>query len=113
MAQPKAMQANDNDRDAELKDLYAMLDILKSDMKELTKTVGDVAKTEAQRRVEATKAKGQQAKEMGEEQLAALRVQAEDFGRTTGTYVRENPTTALGIAAGIGFLIGALMTSRR
>lgn len=113
MAQPKAMHSNDNDRDAELKDLHAMLDILKSDMKELTKTVGEVAKNETQRRIETAKAKGQHAKEMGEEQLEALKLQAEDFGRSTGAYVRENPTTALGIAAGIGFLIGALMTSRR
>jgi len=30
-----------------------------------------------------------------------------------GTYLRDNPWTALGIAAGIGLLLGAVLTRRR
>ena len=39
-------------------------------------------------------------------------VKAKEVGQATDTYVRENPWQAVGIAAGVGFLIGLLVSSR-
>ncbi|NNF92179.1 MAG: DUF883 domain-containing protein [Boseongicola sp.] len=109
----KTTKSSDKSHEAELKDLYAMLDVLKADMKELTRTVGEVGKAEANRAVDTAKAKGKEVKAAGEAQIDALRTQAEDYGRATGQYVRENPTAALGIAAGLGLLVGFMLSGRR
>ena len=113
MAQPTAIKSDSKSREAELKDIYAVLEVLKEDMKQLSKTVSDVGKAEAERAVNTAKDKGREVRKAGEEQVDALRATAEDYGRATGNYIRENPTSAVGIAAGLGFLLGFFLSSRR
>lgn len=100
-------------KDASVEDLYAMMDLLKSDMKQLTKTVSEVGKAESRRVVETAKDKGRELRSAGEDQYEALRSTAESYGHEAGRYVREQPGTALGIAAGVGFILGFILTSRR
>ncbi len=75
-------------------DLAAQIDTLKSDLSKLTHTLADfgVAKTEA-----ATASAKMKATE--------AQLQAEDF-------VRTQPATSIGLAAGLGFLVG-MIASRR
>ena len=64
-----------------------------------------------------------EARARAEESLRAARASLEDTGaelaeqaragvRATEEYVHENPWTSIGIAAGVGFLIGYLMGRR-
>ena len=39
-------------------------------------------------------------------------VKAKEVGQATDTYVRDNPWQAVGMAAGVGFLIGLLVSRR-
>ena len=106
---PKSDQADN----ANVEDLRAMMDILKSDVQALKQTVSEVGKSEGRRAFDAAKEKGRGARDAGEVQYEALREAAEGYGRDAGQYVRENPLTALGIAAGAGLLVGITMRNRR
>lgn len=50
----------------------------------------------------------EEAKEKLYDAGAAKAERVRDAARSTDTYVRENPWTAVAIAAGVGFLIGAI-----
>jgi ElaB/YqjD/DUF883 family membrane-anchored ribosome-binding protein len=43
----------------------------------------------------------------------AIRQGAEDMQRASATYIKNNPLQALGIAAGVGLLIGLLLGQRQ
>jgi len=96
-----------------INDLVTQMKILKDDIASLTQTVGEVGKAEASRAVDIAKSKGVQAKEAGEAKLTDARSIAESYGREAGIMVREQPATALGVAAGVGFVLGFLMSNRR
>lgn len=101
------------EKEPKISDLATQLKVLKDDIASLTRTVKEVGKSEANRAVELAKAKGVEAKEKGEEKAADVRALAESYGREAGLMVREQPATALGIAAGVGFILGFLMSNRR
>jgi ElaB/YqjD/DUF883 family membrane-anchored ribosome-binding protein len=90
---------------ASIEDLSAQIEILKNDLSTLTQTLSDygVAKTEEVTR--SAKIKAEQLRAAGRETAADAQLQAEEF-------VRTQPATALGIAAGLGFLVG-MFTARR
>ncbi len=45
-----------------------------------------------------------------EDQLGELRGYVEDAGTVVREYAREHPWAAIGIAAGVGFLVGRLLS---
>lgn len=45
-----------------------------------------------------------------EDQLDALRGYAEDAGEVVRSFARERPWAAIGLAAGVGFLLGRLLS---
>ena len=81
-------------------DLSRQVDTLKSDIARLTESLGDFGK-----------AKGNYYKTEAERRAYEMRDQAQGHVDDLETYVRTNPAQALGIAAGIGLLIG--LFSRR
>ena len=97
--------------DPTTEDLARQVEALKADISRLTESLGDYGrskgrryKTEAQRRASGLRRDA-------EDRANALRHEAGDRYDEIEQYVQENPATALGIAAGIGLLIG-LMTRR-
>ncbi|WP_226782983.1 DUF883 family protein [Oceaniglobus trochenteri] len=93
-------------------DLSAQVDTLKSDIAGLTKIIGDLTKTKGEQVADGVRAQANSAREAGEAQLAELQKHARSGAESAEEYVRNNPATALGIAAGIGVLVG-LITARR
>lgn len=92
-------------------DLSLQLELLKADIARLTETVADYGKAKGRRYAADARRTAADLRGQAEDQAMALRGQAEDKMDDVERYVRENPTTALGIAAGIGLLIG--LFSRR
>lgn len=86
-------------------DLSDQITVLKNDIAALTNTLGAYSKAKTS---DATKSAKQTVDELttaGREKALETQAQAEDF-------IRTQPATALGIAAGVGFLVG-LVTARR
>lgn len=93
-------------------DIRAQIAALQSDVAELTRTVGDYgrsrgdeAKAAAARKAEELKARADMVRHDAETQLRSGYAQAE-------TAVRDNPAAAVGLAAGVGFVLGLLSTRR-
>ena len=93
-------------------DVRAQLATLQNDIAALTKTVsdygraaGDDAKATAVRKAEDMRLRADSMREDAEAQLKSGYAQAE-------TAVRDNPAAAVGIAAGVGFVLGLLSTRR-
>ncbi|SPJ23101.1 DUF883 family protein [Palleronia abyssalis] len=81
-------------------DLSRQVDALKADISRLTETLGDYGRTKSR-------------EYQGEARRRANEIRDEAQGRVDDieAYVRQNPAQALGIAAGVGLLIG--LFSRR
>ena len=91
----------------------ASRDKLVEDVKTLTKDVQELLKATASAVGERTadaRAKVQESLKVAQEKLAAVSASAKDKGQAaitaTDVYVRDNPWNAVGVAAGIGFLLG-------
>lgn len=86
-------------------ELAAQIELLKSDIASLTSSIGDFGKSKI------SEVKGQAQKTATDfattsrEKAIETQIRAEDF-------IRSQPGTAIGIAAGIGFLVG-IFSSRR
>lgn len=86
-------------------DLSEQIAILKDDISALTTTVGEVGKAQAVGVAESAKAAAVDLSETGKQAVSETQQKAEDF-------IRTQPMAALGIAAGLGLLVG-IAASRR
>jgi ElaB/YqjD/DUF883 family membrane-anchored ribosome-binding protein len=80
--------------------------VLSKDVQELLKVTASVV---GDRAAEA-RVKVQDSMKVAQEKLAQVSAQAKDKGQAaitaTDVYVRDNPWNAVGVAAGVGFLLG-------
>lgn len=87
-------------RNPTTEDLSRQVDALKADIARLTESLGGYGK-----------AKGEQYRTEAQRRAEELRKEAQGRIEDVELYVRQNPAQALGIAAGVGLLIG--LFSRR
>lgn len=93
-------------------DMAAQIDGLKEDISALTKLMADYtdgAQDKAKARFESA---ADLAKAYGEATMEEAKVRAADAGAHAKDFVAERPGVALGLAAGLGFLIGAMGARR-
>lgn len=95
-------------------------DDLAADMKRLMESVEELvgaAADTADSKMEAVRAKAEstlaQVRANAENAKQAVVEKTEEISQKTDEYVRENPWSSVGFAAGIGLLIGLLISSRR
>ncbi len=93
-------------------DVSAQMAVLRDDIANLTATVAEYGKAQGMvlRSAAAEKAAG--LAESGAAATHAIRAKAEKTYSDTEDAVRANPAAAIGIAAGVGFVIGLLTTRR-
>lgn len=89
-------------------DLADQIATLKSDITELTSLMGEMGAAQSERAKEKVQEKVEAARDAGAAQIEDAKVQAQKIGAEANDFVARQPATALGIAAGIGFLIGML-----
>lgn len=88
-------------------ELAAQIDQIKTDVGQLTRMLADYAgQTEAQAK-ERLKASAAAMKDYGEVAIEKAKQQASLTHKQANDFVAEKPGLALGIAAGLGFLVGA------
>lgn len=88
-----------------VEDLSVQLQVLKDDIASLTSTVGSYSQGKAAEARDTAQQKASELSSSAQARAKETQKQAEDF-------IRTQPATAIGIAAGAGFLIG-LLTARR
>ena len=93
-------------------DVSQQMKVLRDDIANLTATVAEYGKAQGNqlKAVAAQKAAGVAAAGAGT--AHAVRVQADKTYADAEAAVRANPGTAIGIAAGLGFLVGFLASRR-
>lgn len=105
MAQAKI--ANDTPQD-NVEALAEQMRILRSDMAAITRTLGDLSVSTKDAAVRSAREKAADLRETGEEQLQHAQARAEELGQQAVDAVRKQPATAVGLAVGVGFLLGFL-----
>lgn len=91
-----------------MEDLRVVVDDAEALLKATAGQAGEKVESARQRAGESVKA----ARERLGELEGEVRVRAREAARTTDRYVHENPWGAIGMAAGIGFILG-LLSGRR
>lgn len=94
-------------------DLARQIETIREDLSALASLFGEVGKAEASRAKDKLKAQGKAAQDLSEEQLERLRHTALSYRSEAEDFVRRKPEAALGIAAGLGLLVGLFLSNRR
>ncbi|MBJ3761626.1 DUF883 family protein [Maribius pontilimi] len=89
-------------------DLSAQVELLKADISRLTETIGELGKAKGREYANEAKRRAESVRSEAEQRARAARGHAEDKVDEIEAYVRQNPATALGIAAFIGLIVGFL-----
>ncbi len=99
-------------KEASYEDLNEQISILRDDISALTGTIADLTKAQANQLTGAAAQQAEAARQKGVETAALVANQAKDVQTQAQEFVDARPGTALGIAAGLGFLVG-MMSARK
>ena len=107
------------DKDATVEELNAQIADLKAQLEELTGNLKDQGrdfaahlKSRGEDVVDDMRGRARRAYSAAATQSGALKARAHDYLDEADTAVRDNPATAMGVAVGVGFLLGLLLTRR-
>lgn len=101
-----------NKKDPSAEDIAEQLEALRADVSTLAATVTDMGRASGARIGEAARARVERAGDMAQSGVDAARAQAHEWEHQANDFVTRQPAAALGIAAGVGFLVG-MITARR
>ncbi|MFQ1702081.1 YqjD family protein [Loktanella agnita] len=94
--------------EAKSEDLRSEIDTLRADLASLTSTISSLGRAKGDEALSAAKAKAAEVRSKAADHAETAKLQATELQHQATDYVRTNPGTALGIAAGAGFLLGYL-----
>ena len=103
-----AMSAADHPTDRILDDLRRVVDDAEGLVRETANVAGERAQDARSRATESLRQARQRLHGMEEE----LVTRARDAAKDTDRYVRDNPWQSIGVAAGVGLLLGLLIGRR-
>lgn len=97
MAQPKAVNTAPQDTQDHVEHLSEQIAILRQDISAISKSLGELGVSTKDAAVESARVKA-----------AELRASGEELGQQAVDAVRQQPAAAVGVAVGVGFLLGFL-----
>lgn len=100
------------DNSATGNDIQKQLSVLQKDVSELTRIMGEYGRAQGESLKESASRKAHELRDEADARFRRGEAQARDAYMQAETAVRDNPAAAMGIAAGLGFLVG-LITARR
>jgi len=93
------------DKNVTVEDLSAQIETLKNDLSALTSSLSEYGVGKAAKAKETAQDRAESLKSAASDKALEAQLHTEEF-------VKTQPATALGLAAGLGFLVG-LVTARR
>ncbi|WP_298858583.1 DUF883 domain-containing protein [uncultured Sulfitobacter sp.] len=105
MAKTSATLNIANAKELSVDDLAAQIQTLKDDLSILTQTLSEYGTAKAENAAQTAQAKAAELKAAGQDKVVEAQLHAEEF-------VRTQPATSLGLAAGLGFLVGMIAARR-
>lgn len=93
-------------------DLGKQMEILRADVAKLTETLTDLTRAEARYAANGAKRVVRKARDGVEHEYDKLQHQALEAVDQADALIREKPAMAMGIAAGVGLLVGLMMSRR-
>ncbi len=85
---------------------------LKQDIADISQTLSGLGKSSGQAASEHMRHQAAQMRDAGQEHLYSAQHKAEELGQHAADTVRNQPAAAVGLAVGLGFLLG-FMTGRK
>ncbi|WP_320178672.1 hypothetical protein [Roseovarius pacificus] len=105
-------QAKSNSSQNDIEQLSEQISTLRADIATISETLYDLGRSSGDAAIDGARRKAADLRDEGERQLRAARHHAEDMGQQATDAVRAQPAAAVGIAVGVGFLLG-FMTGRK
>lgn len=97
---------------AQPSDVTEQMAILRDDIRSLSETITELAQAKGVEMSQAAKDQVASARETANAGVDAAKQQAAQLQGQANDFVRDQPAVALGIAAGLGFLVGMLTTRK-
>ena len=110
-ASKKARDAADPE-DVSVEDLARQVGALREDLASIAETLRTLGLSKGKQAADAARNSAEGARAAGEAQAEELRHKLETILSEADAAARQKPATAMGIAAGFGFLIGLLLSRR-
>lgn len=98
--------------DKNVEDLSKQIEALKSDIASIAHILSDLGRNQGEATAERVREAAHDLRARGERQLGHAQAQAQDLGHQAADAVRQQPAAAVGLAVGLGFILGFL-TSRK
>ena len=108
MAQAKSNSSPQDDIDQ----LSEQISDLKKDLADISKSLASLGSSSSEAAVEQARKTASELREAGERNLHRAQSQAAEMGHQANDAIRNHPSTAVGLAVGIGFLLG-FITGRK
>lgn len=96
----------------DIDELKAQISALKSDLSTLTGTVKDIGKSRAEAFKGAASDQANAWRDQGDAAVREAKMRGREAYSSAEASVRENPAMAVGIAAGVGFLTGLILSRK-
>ncbi|PTW50644.1 MULTISPECIES: DUF883 family protein [Rhodovulum] len=107
-----AQSAQARNGSASVQDLEVQIDALKDDIAQIARTLGDLSAAKKNDMRDTVQNRAAALRDRGEATVAEMQSRGMEMGEQAADAVRRQPAAAMGIAVGLGFLVG-LMTGRR
>lgn len=109
MAQTKSGDSSSQD---DIEQLSQQIATLREDISAISRTLSDLGGSTRDAAVDGARRKASELRQAGEQQLYSAQHQAEEMSQQAANAVRNQPATAVGLAVGVGFLLG-FITGRK
>lgn len=106
------MAAEAKATDKHVEDLSKQIDALKGDIASIAQILSEMGRDQGNATAQRVRDTASDLRARGERQLHHAQAQAHELGGQAADAVRQQPAAAMGIAMGLGFILGFL-TSRR
>lgn len=93
-------------------ELAAQLETLRRDIAAIADTIQSMGMATGEAAAQGVRARAEAVRDEGAAHLRELQAKVEAAAGEAGQFARRDPAMAMGIAAGIGFLIGLLVARR-